>query len=362
MTGVSFRNVTKRFGKVLAVGDLDLEIEPGEFVSLLGPSGSGKTTTLNLLAGLESVDEGSIWIGDREVTDLTPDRRDLAMVFQNYALYPHMTVFENLAFPLRAKGRKFAEDEIERRIARAAGMLGIAELLARFPKELSGGQQQRVALGRAIVRDPKVFLLDEPLSNLDARLRIRMRHDLKQLHDQLGSTIVYVTHDQAEAMTLSSRIAVFAQGRLQQFASPDEIYNRPANLFVANFVGDREINLLDGRVIGNGHGLRFEAEGIAFPLEKEFATARDRSVVLGIRPEGLRLAIADEPGALAAEVTQTELIGPDLVVFARIGGTELCARTDPRLEIRKRQGVWLVPETGRVHLFDPKSQAALRSA
>jgi ABC-type sugar transport system ATPase subunit len=362
MTGVSFRNVTKRFGKVLAVGDLDLEIEPGEFVSLLGPSGSGKTTSLNLLAGLESVDEGGIWIGEREVTDLTPDKRDLAMVFQNYALYPHMTVFENLAFPLRAKGRRFAEDEIERRIQRSAAMLGIGELLGRFPKELSGGQQQRVALGRAIVRDPQVFLLDEPLSNLDARLRIRMRHDLKKLHDELGSTIVYVTHDQAEAMTLSSRIAVFSQGRLQQYANPGEIYNRPANLFVANFVGDREINLVDGRVTGNGHGLRFEAPGLTFPLEDAFAPARDRAVVLGIRPEGLRLAMADEPGAMPGEVTQTELIGPDLVVFARVGGSELCARTDPRLEVRKRQGIWLVPEAGRVHLFDPTSQAALRQA
>ena len=224
MSHVTFTHVTKRFGKVVALDDLNLEIREGEFVSLLGPSGSGKTTTLNLLAGLLPIGEGRIAIDGKVVNDLTPDKRDIAMVFQNYALYPHMTVFENIVFPLKARGRRVPADEAEARVRRIAAMLGVEDMLARYPKELSGGQQQRVALGRAMVRDPKVFLLDEPLSNLDARLRIRMRQDIKALHARIGSTIVYVTHDQAEAMSMSSRIAVFARGRLQQYASPADIY------------------------------------------------------------------------------------------------------------------------------------------
>ena len=357
MSFVRFDKVTKRFGAVTALDALDLSIEEGEFVSLLGPSGSGKSTTLNILSGLIEADEGDVWIGGRLVNGLSPDRRDIALVFQSYALYPHMTVFENIAFPLRARRRRQREAEIEANVTRVAEVLGVADLLSRYPKELSGGQQQRVALGRAIVRDPKVFLLDEPLSNLDARLRMRMRHDLKALHRRIGSTIVYVTHDQAEAMSMSSRIAVFNEGALQQFAPPQEIYNRPANVFVANFVGDREIGLVDGRLETNGDGWRFETKHLSLPVP---AAAINRPplaglpVRLGLRMELLRFAVADEPGAIPAVVTQTEPAGPDLVVFATASqAVELCCRTEGgvRVDPGDRVGLVLVPE--HLHFFDP---------
>ena len=363
MSSVVFENVTKRFGKVEALTGLNLAIEAGEFVSLLGPSGSGKTTTLNLLAGLLPMDEGAIKIDGRVVSHLPPDKRDIAMVFQNYALYPHMTVFENLAFPLKARRPNPPAAQIEEKVTKVAGTLGVGDLLARYPKELSGGQQQRVALGRAMVRDPKVFLLDEPLSNLDARLRIRMRHDIKALHNAIRGTIVYVTHDQAEAMTLSSRIAVFNKGRLQQFASPEEIYDRPANMFVANFVGEREINFFRGRLIAHG-GPAFEGEGLAIPLDGVAAAAHvppGSEVVLGVRAEGV---VPSPVGAgIPATVSQTELSGPDLIVYARpeaAPALEICARAEPGVRLRAGEGVWLSLQPGRIHLFDPTSEAALQ--
>jgi len=347
MSHVVFSKVGKRFDKVVALADLDLSIEEGEFVSLLGPSGSGKTTTLNLLAGLLPIEEGEIRIGGTVVNGLSPDKRDIAMVFQNYALYPHMTVYENLAFPLEAPGRRRPAAEIEKKIGEVSALLGVHELLARYPKELSGGQQQRVALGRAMVRDPKVFLLDEPLSNLDARLRIRMRHDLKALHERIRSTIVYVTHDQAEAMSLSSRIAVFSQGRLQQYAPPAEIYNRPVNMFVANFVGDREINFIEGRLAGS----RFEAEGVIVELRSE---AGDRPATLGLRAEAIVPIPAGIGGAgIPATVTQVELAGPDLIVYAQVAGRELCCRADPTAPIAKGDPVRLAIRAEQAHLFDP---------
>ncbi len=363
MSSVTFEGVTKRFGKVVALSALDLAIEEGEFVSLLGPSGSGKTTTLNLLAGLLPLDEGTIRIGDRVVSHLPPDKRDIAMVFQNYALYPHMTVFENLAFPLRAKAPKPSSAEIDERVQRVARTLGVGELLARYPRELSGGQQQRVALGRAMIRNPRVFLLDEPLSNLDARLRIRMRHDIKALHATIRGTIVYVTHDQAEAMTLSSRIAVFNKGALQQYAPPEEIYDHPANMFVANFVGEREINFLTGRVGTGPDGPRLEAEGIALPLSGAPALARvqpGRSVVLGVRAEGI---VPGQPdGGLPATVSQTELSGPDLIAYVRpIGNPELewCCRAEPGARLKVGDQVGLALQPARVHLFDPQTERNL---
>lgn len=364
MSAVRFQGVVKRFGEVIALDTLDLEIKSGEFVSLLGPSGSGKSTTLNVLAGLLDADEGQIHIGERDVTDLSPDMRDLALVFQNYALYPHMTVFENIAFPLRANRRRARTPaaEIEARVETVAGTLGVDELLDRYPRELSGGQQQRVALGRAMVRDPQVFLLDEPLSNLDARLRIRMRRDLKELHQRLGSTIIYVTHDQAEAMSMSSRIAVFNKGRLQQFAPPEEIYNRPANLFVANFVGERELVVVEADAQAVPGGVRLSGADFAVLVpDAGLQDGRTRKLTLGLRSEAIRYAQQGEPESFDATVTQTELSGPDLIVYARTsGGVEVCCRTNPAGKVRTgtRLHLALVPE--HVLTFDPVTGDALR--
>jgi ABC-type sugar transport system ATPase subunit len=361
MSAVSYRGVTKRFGKVEALSQLDLDIEAGEFVSLLGPSGSGKSTSLNLLAGLMAPDGGEIRIGERVVNGLPPDRRDVAMVFQNYALYPHMTVFENVAFPLRARGRKLPNAEITRKVEQVATTLGVSDLLARYPRELSGGQQQRVALGRAMVRDPKVFLLDEPLSNLDARLRIRMRKDIKALHDTLASTIVYVTHDQSEAMTMSTRIAVFERGRLQQYGTPDEIYNRPANLFVANFVGEREINVLSGEIVDEAGALVFQGAGMRFDVSPAVRAngSRSRAVQLAVRTEGI--VPTDDADGIPAQVMQTELSGPDQIAYVRAGdGVELCCRADPAAPLAKGDHTRLRFVAERLHLFDPETSRALR--
>ena len=355
MSAVNFQNVSKRYGAITALDNLDLVIGDGEFVSLLGPSGSGKSTTLNLLAGLIAADSGSIHIGEREITHLPPEQRDLAMVFQNYALYPHMTVAENIAFPLEARKPRPDKAEIVRRVERVAETLGVGNLLARYPKEISGGQQQRVALGRAMVRDPRVFLLDEPLSNLDARLRVRMRRDLKELHRQLGSTIVYVTHDQSEAMTLSDRVAVFAQGKLQQVAPPLEIYNNPVNTFVANFVGDREANFLDGELEGE-ETLTFRRGAITIDLGRRQLRNANRRVTLGVRPEAVFIEPANADG-LRAEVILTELAGAELFVYLRLaGGDELGVRCDPRevsVAVGDVIGIRLDPQ--RIHLFDQES-------
>ena len=362
MSHVTFSAVSKRFGKVVALDKLDLAIEKGEFVSLLGPSGSGKTTTLNLLAGLLPIEEGEIRIDGKRVNDLSPDKRDIAMVFQNYALYPHMTIFENIAFPLKAKRGRFAPAEIETRVASVAEMLGVGDLLARYPKELSGGQQQRVALGRAMVRDPKVFLLDEPLSNLDARLRIRMRQDIKALHARIGSTIVYVTHDQAEAMSMSSRIAVFAKGQLQQFASPADIYNRPANLFVAGFVGEREINQFPARLARADGAAKLDAGAFAIDLAPEAAldAALGRDLVAGIRAESLEPQEAPAQGTIAGEVALAELIGPDLILQVKIGALKLDCRSDPRMGFKPGDRVHLKPRPDAVHLFDRQTTDNVR--
>ena len=358
MSAVRFSGVSKSYGPSVALSDLDLEVKEGEFLSLLGPSGSGKSTTLGLLAGLIDADAGTIEIAGRDVTSLPPEKRDLAMVFQNYALYPHLTVFENIAFPLEA--RKPAPDaaSVRTMVETVADTLGIQTLLARYPREISGGQQQRVALGRAMVRDPKVFLLDEPLSNLDARLRIRMRRDLKALHAKLGSTIVYVTHDQSEAMTLSTRIAIFDHGRLQQVAAPADIYDRPANAFVANFVGDLEMNFLDGRLAFGGGAPRFEFDGGSVPLAASTAAlAGPAQVRLGVRAEAVEPSHTPESASLAGEVLLAELAGPDLFLTVRLrGGTEIVARADPRTfrsETGSRIGIALDP--ARIHLFDPAS-------
>ncbi|CAH1693726.1 Osmoprotective compounds uptake ATP-binding protein GgtA [Hyphomicrobiales bacterium] len=361
-TSVQFRNVTKRFGSAEALSALDLKVEPGEFVSLLGPSGSGKSTTLGLLAGLIEADEGEILIGDRIVNDIGPEDRDIAMVFQNYALYPHMTVFENLAFPLRARGRRRPEQEIENRIGAVAHALGLPDLLHRYPRELSGGQQQRVALGRAMIREPRVFLLDEPLSNLDARLRIRMRHDIKALHAAIGSTIVYVTHDQAEALSMSSRIAVFDKGKLQQYAPPSEIYHRPANVFVANFVGERETLFLEGS-IETSPALCFLCRGEALPLGNgaaDFGAVAGRPLKLGLRTEAVALVSSEAPGAFPVTVSQIELSGPDVIVYAITNaGIELCCRVPSSHPVTRGDHLHAALVPGALHLFHPETGTAV---
>lgn len=361
MAPVSFAGVSKRYGAVTALDTLDLEILDGEFVSLLGPSGSGKSTTLNLLAGLQGADGGEIRVGQRVVNDVPPDKRDIALVFQNYALYPHLTVFENLAFPLEARRPRPPAAAIAAKVEGTAATLGIAELLARYPKEISGGQQQRVALGRAMVRDPKVFLLDEPLSNLDARLRIRMRRDLKALHGALRSTIVYVTHDQAEAMTLSDRIAIFDQGRLQQVGTPADIYDRPANIFVASFVGDHETNLLEGEVAVEAEGTVVRGRGFALRLSRALAAGPDRrQVLVGIRPEAIVPTDSAGPNTVAASVVQTELAGPDLYLFARLdGGGELACRIAPDVGMQAGRNLRLALDEARIHLFEPATGACI---
>jgi ABC-type sugar transport system ATPase subunit len=363
MTSVTFNQVRKTYGDAVALEGLNLAIAPGEFVALLGPSGSGKTTTLNLLAGLIDADEGEIRIGDRIVNDVTPDRRDISMVFQNYALYPHMTVFENLEFPLKARNRRIHESEVKQRVSRVAGTLGLGDLLHRYPRELSGGQQQRVALGRAMIRDPKVFLLDEPLSNLDARLRIRMRRDIKALHDAIASTIVYVTHDQAEAMTLATRIAVFNEGRLQQFAPPATIYARPANRFVAGFVGEREPVFLVGRFLSSSDAFSFETPDARFcvPVSEvpHLAHLSGRDAALCLRAEAVR-PVRDPSQGTPAIVSQCELAGADTVVYARLAaGTEIAARSDSSETFGKGDRIGLVLTGSRLTAFDPATDAAL---
>ena len=362
MSSVTFSGVSKHYGDTIALERLDLEIAAGEFVALLGPSGSGKTTTLNLLAGLIEADAGEIRIGTRIVNDLSPDKRDIAMVFQNYALYPHMTVFENLEFPLQARDARIADAEVEKRVEKVAGTLGLGALLHRYPKELSGGQQQRVALGRAMIRDPQVFLLDEPLSNLDARLRIRMRRDIKALHKEIGSTIVYVTHDQAEAMSLADRIAVFAGGRLQQFATPAQIYANPANLFVAGFVGEREPVFLTGEISLRDGLICFTSADAALEMPMadapHLAHLASRRVMLCIRAEALRVERTG-PG-IPAIIADVELYGAEAIVYARLDqGAELPCRAEASAAFEPGERIFLTVIAARVTAFDPDTQLAL---
>jgi multiple sugar transport system ATP-binding protein len=338
--GIRFQNVTKKFGNLSVVDDLSLEIADGEFVVLLGPSGCGKTTTLRMLAGLETISSGDIYIGDERVNDVPTQQRDLAMVFQSYALYPHMTIAENIGYPLRV--RKVDKNERGNRVARVAKMLEIEALLDRKPRQLSGGERQRVALARAIVREPRAYLMDEPLSNLDARLRVQMRGELKRLQHQLGTTTIYVTHDQAEAMTLASRVAVMKKGQLQQFDTPLNIYNRPANRFVAEFVGNPSMNFLDGKI---ERGV-FVSDSIRIPVNQP-----DAVVTLGIRPEHVHVLTQPQDGAIPASVYVTELMGNETFVFLSVGSQRLIARAAADFRAEVESTVWLRFESERAHFF-----------
>ena len=328
---IEFRNVSKDFGGTRVVDDLSLEIRDSEFVVLLGPSGCGKTTTLRMLAGLESASSGDIFIGGERVNDVPTQHRDLAMVFQSYALYPHMTIAENIAYPLRV--RKLDKAQRIERVNRVAAMLEIESLLERKPRQLSGGERQRVALARAIVREPRAYLMDEPLSNLDARLRVQMRGELKRLQHQLGTTTIYVTHDQAEAMTLASRVAVMRKGRLQQFDTPMNIYNHPANRFVAEFVGSPSMNFIEGNAL-------------QIPLPHE-----QSNVTIGIRPEHIQVLTQPEDGAIAATVYVTELMGNETFVFLSVGANRLIARAPADFRAEPDTKVWLQIATDKIHFF-----------
>jgi multiple sugar transport system ATP-binding protein len=357
---VSFQNVTKSFGPSVVVDGLTLSTGEGEFVVLLGPSGCGKTTTLRMLAGLEEATSGDILIGRERVNDVPTQARDIAMVFQSYALYPHMTIAENIAYPLRV--RKTARAEIQSRVSRVATMLEIDGLLARRPRDLSGGERQRVALARAIVRSPRVYLMDEPLSNLDARLRVQMRGELKRLQHELGTTTVYVTHDQAEAMTLAHRVAVMRGGRLQQFDTPMNIYNRPANRFVAEFVGSPGMNFLEGRC---REAVRMFTSGeLALPLpdsQVERLNGRER-VSFGIRPEHVHVSTSEHEGSLPATVYVTELMGNETFVFLKLpGGAKIIARAAADFRAEVETPVWIQFEMGRAAFFDSETGEAIQA-
>ena len=339
----------KHFGGTSVVDDLSLEIHDGEFVVLLGPSGCGKTTTLRMLAGLENVTSGDIFIDGERVNDIPTQHRDVAMVFQSYALYPHMTIAENIGYPLRV--RKIEKTERAARVNRVAAMLEIESLLERKPRQLSGGERQRVALARAIVREPRAYLMDEPLSNLDARLRVQMRGELKRLQHQLGTTTIYVTHDQAEAMTLASRVAVMRKGRLQQFDTPMNIYNRPANRFVAEFVGSPSMNFVDGKVDG---GI-FVSDALQIPLS---GFANGSKLTIGIRPEHIQVLSEPHNAAIAATVYVTELMGNETFVFLSVGSNKLIARAPADFRAELESKVWLQFATDKLHFFDQKNQAA----
>ena len=363
---ISLEGVTKRFpGGVVAVDDLSLEVAPGEFLVLVGPSGCGKTTALRMVAGLEPVTSGEIRISNRVVTRLPPRERDVAMVFQNYALYAHMSVRGNMGFGL--KMARMPKDEIGRRVAAAAAMLGLSDLLDRKPKQLSGGQRQRVAMGRAIVREPAAFLMDEPLSNLDAKLRVEMRGEIIRVQRRIAAPTLYVTHDQTEAMTMGDRVAILRDGVLQQLGTPDEIYDSPVNLFVAGFIGSPSMNMIDARleieggectVAFGGSRLRVPAGALAArPRLPQFA---GRQVVLGLRPEDLGAGGDGTQGtAIAVTTTRVESLGSELVVYADAGPAEVRARLERRAAVEEGQPLILAADLDRLYFFDPESGEAI---
>jgi multiple sugar transport system ATP-binding protein len=365
MSEVALRSVVKRFDEVEAVRAIDLDIPNNEFVVLVGPSGCGKSTTLRMIAGLEEVTSGGIYIGGELVNDLPPKDRDIAMVFQNYALYPHMTAFENMSFGLRL--RKLPKQEIRARVENAARILDITDLLDRRPKALSGGQRQRVAMGRAIVRNPKVFLFDEPLSNLDAKLRVQMRTEIKRVHQKVKTTTVYVTHDQVEAMTLADRVVVMNNGRIEQVGAPQDLYHNPKTRFVAGFIGSPAMNFIPCRVEQNGAGLKVRvSDAIALPVPESRATRyrtfAGRDLVLGLRPEHLTEPRRSEGGGaseFAVTLDVVEPLGMETMVFFTVNGQEICARVDPAAARGPGQQMRLAANVEHMHLIDPATDAVL---
>ena len=352
MASISIRNVIKRYGHGpkanQVIHGVNAEITDGEFIVIVGPSGCGKSTLLRMVAGLEEISGGEIAIGPRVVNDLEPSERDIAMVFQNYALYPHMTVYDNMAYGLKIKG--LSKDAIRQRVDKAAGILELSHLLARKPRELSGGQRQRVAMGRAIVREPQVFLFDEPLSNLDAKLRVQTRLEIQKLHRELGITSLFVTHDQVEAMTLAQRMIVMNAGRMEQIGTPEEVYARPATTFVASFIGSPPMNLLEGQA---GSGGMFQTGGTAVDVGP---VPVQGAVILGVRPEHLSLASTGWP----ILVDMVEVLGAERLVYARLGSTALVVRTDDsQHHPRPGETLHVQPQAGKLHWFDATTQARL---
>jgi multiple sugar transport system ATP-binding protein len=350
MGAVEIKDVTKRFGTTDVLHGVSVDIADGEFVVLVGPSGCGKSTLLRMVAGLERITSGEIWIKDRIVNDLPPKERDIAMVFQNYALYPHMTVADNMAFSLKL--RRTDAEIVKQRVDRAAEILGLGEYLERYPRQLSGGQRQRVAMGRAIVRDPEVFLFDEPLSNLDAKLRVAMRAEIKELHQRLKTTTVYVTHDQIEAMTMADKIVVMNEGLVEQVGDPLELYDHPANQFVAGFIGSPAMNFLPGRIAANGTATFETDSGRQLPLPPQTnPSAKGRRAICGIRPEDMTLA---EDG-LPAEVVIIEPTGSEIQVMARIDGQDIVAVFRERHMFKPGETISLAPKADAMHLFDAET-------
>ncbi|MCI5946917.1 MAG: sn-glycerol-3-phosphate ABC transporter ATP-binding protein UgpC [Oscillospiraceae bacterium] len=378
MASLSLRSIYKKYpGGVVAVSDVNLEIKDKEFIILVGPSGCGKSTTLRMIAGLEEISEGELYIGDRLVNDVAPKDRDIAMVFQNYALYPHMTVFENMAFGLKL--RKVPKDEISRKVEEAARSLDISHLLDRKPKALSGGQRQRVALGRAIVREPQVFLLDEPLSNLDAKLRAQMRTEISKLHQKLGTTFIYVTHDQTEAMTMGDRIVVMKDGFIQQVDSPQNLYSNPVNLFVAGFMGSPQMNFVDAvlRKIEGKYTIEFGSEdtktsrGVKYYVELPEAKVDenvlsnyvDKEIIMGIRPENIHdeemFISSAKTGIIDADVEITEMMGAEVYLYLNCQGISLTARVDPRSTARPQDTIKVALDPNKVHIFDKETEKTI---
>lgn len=366
MASVTYKNVTKRFGDVVAVSNLSIEIIDKEFLVFVGPSGCGKSTSLRMLAGLEELNEGEIYIGDRLVNDVPPKDRDIAMVFQSYALYPHMSVYDNMAFGLKL--RKVPKQEIDRRVKDAAGILGIEHLLDRKPKQLSGGQRQRVAVGRAIVREPNVFLMDEPLSNLDAKLRVQARGEISKLHQRLGTTIIYVTHDQTEAMTMGTRIAVLRDGILQQIDTPQHLYDLPGNIFVAGFIGSPAMNFFDTTLIEEDGTMYADCRDfrVAVPenLAKIYKPYLGKEAVFGIRPEHVH-----DPDYVPAGITHayveghvdvTELMGNEVLAYFTTEHAEFIGRFDPRTKASIGATKIAAFDMSRMHLFDKQTEQAIR--
>jgi multiple sugar transport system ATP-binding protein len=365
MAEVSLRNVFKSYDDVVAVSNISLDIPNHEFVVLVGPSGCGKSTTLRMIAGLEEISGGEISIGGEVVNDLPPKDRDIAMVFQNYALYPHMTVAENMSFGLKL--RKFPKTEIKQRVDNAARILDITELLARRPKQLSGGQRQRVAMGRAIVRNPKVFLFDEPLSNLDAKLRVQMRTEIKRVHQKVKTTTVYVTHDQVEAMTLADRVVVMHNGKIEQLGTPNDLYHHPKTRFVAGFIGSPAMNFIPARLEGNGAGLLLRlSDKLSFAVP-EARTARYKSnvgkeLIFGLRPEHITETRGKENGTgqeFSITLDVVEPMGMETMVFFKVDGTEVCGRVEPTAAKGSGETMQLRANLDHMHLIDPATNVVL---